>query len=488
MLSLLIFMPLAGVLVVALVPAAARRAIRLVTLGTTGLALGAALAVWASFRSGEPGFQLSEQVSWIPSLGISYHVGVDGVSLFLLVLNALLFLLGAAVLRPEMPRAKAFAMLLLLAEVGTSGVLLALDLVLFYFFWEAMLIPLYFLIGLWGETSRRVYAAFKFVLYTVLGSFAMLLAILALAFVSQAATHGPLTFDFVALVKAGVPADAQRWLFLGFLLAFAVKVPVFPLHAWLADAYTEATLPALLVLSGMVSKLGVYGLIRFNLTLFPETSRQAAVWLAALAVTGILYGAFMALAEPDLKRMVAFASLSHVNFIALGVFSLRPEGIQGAVIQMVNHGVIITALFCLVAFIQARAGTRLRPRLAGLARPMPVLAALFLIVALAALGLPGLNGFVGEFLIMLGAWALAVPLAAGAGLGVVLAAWYMLRMYQGAMQGTPSEAAWGPDLHPAEVAVLAPLLAVIVGIGVYPKPLPDAVAPSVEAILKGLGG
>ncbi len=488
MLNFLIFVPLAGALALALLPAGARGAIKLVAVATTGLALGAALAVWASFRTGEPGFQQAQQVAWIPSLGIGYHVGVDGLSLFLVVLNALLFLLGAAVLRPEMPRAKAFAILLLLAEVGTSGVLLALDLVLFYFFWEAMLIPLYFLIGLWGETPRRVYAAFKFVLYTVLGSFAMLLAILALAFVSQAATHQALTFDFVALAKAGVPADAQRWLFLGFLLAFAVKVPVFPLHAWLADAYTEAPLPVLLVLSGLVSKLGAYGLIRFNLTLFPATSRQVAVWLASLAVAGILYGAFMALAEPDLKRMVAFASLSHVNFIALGVFSLKPEGIEGAVIQMVNHGVIIAALFCIVAFIEVRAGTRLRVRLSGMARAMPVLAALFLIVALAALGLPGLNGFVGEFLIMLGAWALAVPLAVGAGLGVILAAWYMLRMYQGAMQEAPPGTARWPDLHPTEVAVLAPLLATIIGIGVYPKPLPDAVAPSLGAILKVLGG
>ncbi len=487
MLSVIIFLPALGALLLVLLPARAGRVIRWVALVTTAVVFSLTLVTWASFSAAQGGFQLEEQAAWIPTVGIGYHVGVDGLSLFLLLLNALLYLLGAAALRPGMPRVKAFTVLLLLAEVGTTGVLLALDLVLFYVFWEAMLVPLYFLIGFWGEGSRRVYAAFKFVLYTVLGSFFMLIAILALAFVSQPATH-QLTFDFVALARAGVPQEAQLLLFGGFLLAFAVKVPIFPLHAWLPDAYTEAPLPVLLVLAGLVSKLGAYGLIRFNLTLFPSAARQAALWVAALAVIGILYGALTALVQTDLKRMVAFASLSHVNFIALGIFSLRPAGIQGAVIQMVNHGVIIAALFMIVAFIEVRAGTRLRTQLAGMAGAMPILAALFLVVALATLGLPGLNGFVGEFLILLGAWDRAVPLAVGAGLGVVLAAWYMLRMYQGAMQELPSGSARWPDLRVSEVALLTPLVALIVAIGVYPKPLPDVVGPSLAALTRAVGG
>ncbi len=487
MLTAIIFLPVLGALLVARLPRSARRQIKAVAVATTAVVLALTLAAGVSFRTGEAGFQLVEQAAWVPSVGIGYHLGVDGVSLFLLVLNALLYLLGAAAMRTDVPRARAMVALLLLAEVGTAGVLLALDLILFYVFWEAMLIPLYFLLGIWGESARRVYAAFKFVLYTVLGSFFMLLAILALAFVSQSRTH-QLTFDFVALARGGVPAEAQLLLFAGFLVAFAVKVPLFPLHAWLPDAYTEAPLPVILVLAGLVSKLGAYGLIRFNLTLFPGAARDAALWLASLAVAGILYGAVTALVQTDLKRMVAYASLSHVNFIALGIFSLRPEGIEGAVIQMVNHGVIIAALFLIVAAIQARTGTRDRNQLAGMARSMPVLAALFLMVALAALGLPGLNGFVGEFLIMLGAWALAIPLAVGAGLGVVLAAWYMLRMYQGAMQGVPPGAPRWPDLRPSEVAPLVPLLGLIVAIGVFPKPIPDIVAPSVAALARAVGG
>jgi NADH-quinone oxidoreductase subunit M len=483
MLSVIIFLPALGALLVGVLP---RRAAKGVAVATTAVVLALTLVVAAGFTAGTPGFQRSEQFQWIAGAGISYHVGVDGVSLLLLVLNALLYLLAAVTMRADVERGRGFAAFLLLAQVGTTGVLLALDLILFYIFWEAMLIPLYFLIGLWGEGPRRVYAAFKFVLYTVVGSFAMLIAILAVAFVSQDGSK-PLTFDFVALAHAGVPPAAQGWLFLGFLVAFAVKVPIFPLHAWLADAYTEAPVPVLLVLAGLVSKLGAYGLIRFNLTLFPAAAKDAALWVATLAVIGILYGALMALAQTDLKRMVAFASLSHVNFIALGIFTLRPVGVQGAVIQMVNHGVIITALFLIVALIEARTGTRLRPQLAGMARDMPVLAGIFLVVALAALGLPGLNGFVGEFLIMLGAWSLAVPLAVGAGIGVVLAAWYMLRMYQGPMQGTVIGNRRWPDLAPREWVPLVPLLAVMLAIGVYPKPLPDLIGPSVAALAKALG-
>jgi len=380
---------------------------------------------------------------------------------------------------------------MLILEAATAGILLSLDLVLFYVFWEAMLVPLYFLIGVWGE-GRRVYAAFKFLIYTVIGSFAMLVAILAVAAISFSQT-GHLSFDWTVLVQhpaAGIwhlPAGLgtigiQQLLFIGFGLAFAIKMPIFPLHTWLPPAYTSAPVPVVIVFAGLVSKLGAYGFIRFNLGLFPDGTRQWAPLMAVLATIGILYGAFMALSQTDLKRLVAYASMSHLGFIGLGIFSQNVLGIEGALIQMINHGVIISALFLIVGMIERRTGTRDRTQLRGLARSAPAFAALFLVASLAALGLPGLNGFVGEFLIVLGAWSRFLPLAVAAGVGIVLAAWYVLRMYQGAFQETPVQPAQFGEIRALDIGLLSPLLALMVVVGVSPGFFPAAVEATVKAL------
>ncbi|MEO6797350.1 MAG: NADH-quinone oxidoreductase subunit M [Candidatus Dormibacter sp.] len=490
-LTLVLVLPLAGALMIALVPAVARRTVKQLGILTSVATLLLVLAIIGGFQHGVGNlrFQFEEIRQWIPGVGISYHLGIDGVSLFLLGLNALLFLLATAVTDPETPRFKEFMLLLLVLEAATAGVLLALDLILFYVFWEAMLVPLYFLIGAWGE-GQRVYAAFKFLIYTVVGSFAMLVAILAVAAISFAQT-GQLTFDWVTLVQhpasgtahlLGLSLSVQQLLFVGFALAFAIKMPLFPLHTWLPPAYVSAPVPVLIVFAGLVPKLGAYGFIRFNLALFPDAAHSLAPFFALLATIGILYGAFMALSQTDLKRLVAYASMSHLGFIGLGIFTGNLLGIEGALVQMVNHGVIIAALFLIVAMIERRSGTRDRAQLRGLATGTPVFAALFLLVSLAALGLPGLNGFVGEFLIMLGAWAAFTPLAVAAGIGVILAAWYVLRMYQGSFQGVPVEPAGFGELRRSDVGALAPLLALMVVIGVSPAFFPAAVEATVKAL------
>ena len=455
--------------------------------------LALVLAIIGGFQQGvgDLHLQFQEARPWIPALGISYHLGIDGLSLFLLGLNALLFLIAISVTDPHTPRLKQFILLLLLLEAATAGILLSLDLVLFYVFWEAMLVPLYLLIGAWGE-GRRVYAAFKFLIYTVIGSFAMLIAILAVAAINFSQT-GQLSFDWTVLVQhpatgvwhlplqlgtVGIP----QLLFLGFGLAFAIKMPIFPLHTWLPPAYTSSPIPVVIVFAGLVSKLGAYGFLRFNLSLFPDAAHSLGGPLAVLATIGILYGALMALLQTDLKRLVAYASMSHLGFIGLGIFAGNLLGIEGALVQMVNHGVIIAALFLIVAMIERRTGTRDRAQLRGLGARAPLFAALFLVISLAALGLPGLNGFVGEFLIMLGAWTAFVPLAVAAGIGVILAAWYVLRFYQGSFQEAPPQPAGFIEMRVADVGVLAPLLALMIVIGVSPAFFPAAVEATVKAL------
>lgn len=492
-LTLTIVIPLAGALLVALTPSVARRTVKQLGILSALITLALVIAIIGGFQQGVGNlrFQYEEVLKWIPSAGISYHLGVDGVSLFLLGLNGLLFTIAIAVIDPITPRLKQFVFLFLVLEAATAGILLSLDLILFYVFWEAMLVPLYFMIGVWGE-GRRVYAAFKFLIYTVIGSFTMLVAILAVAAINFNQT-GQLTFDWTVLVQH--PASGtwvvpfglgtvgiQQLLFLGFALAFAVKMPLFPLHTWLPDAYTAAPIPVMVVFAGLVSKLGAYGFLRFNAALFPDASHTFGGFLAVLATIGILYGAFMALVQTDLKRLVAYASMSHLGFIGLGIFTGTLLGIQGSLVQMINHGVIIAALFLIVGMIERRAGTRDRARLRGLAAVAPVFAALFLIVSLAALGLPGLNGFVGEFLIMLGAWSSFLPLAVAAGVGVILAAWYVLRFYQGAFQDTPVEPVGFGELRAVDTGALLPLLALMVLIGIAPAFFPAAIEASVKAL------
>lgn len=482
-LTLVTFFPLVGVAVLLGMRPAQRSAIRWVALGTTLITLG--LAVWAlaQFNAADPGLQLTVQAPWftVGGLAVAYHLGVDGISLLLVLLTAFLMPIAlASTWSAVEDRVREFMILFLLLEVGMLGVFVALDLVLFYIFWEFTLLPMLFLIGIWGG-EHKVSAAVKFFLYTFAGSVLMLVAILWLGI-----TYG--TASVPALMARGVPAAAQTLPFLAFALAFAIKVPVWPLHSWLPEAHVEAPTAGSVILAGVLLKLGTYGFIRFNLGLFPEAAVRFAPVFGALAVIGILYGAVVAYTQSDAKKLVAYSSVSHLGFVMLGLFALNPLGLQGAVLQMVNHGLTTGALFLLVGFIYERRHTRQLAQFGGLWKVMPLYAALSLVVFFASAGLPGLNGFVGEFTILLGAWGAPAyghwGFAAAAALGVVLAAVYMLWLFQKMFQGevTQAENLGLADLTPREIALLAPLVVMIVWIGVAPQPFLDLMAPAVEQL------
>jgi NADH-quinone oxidoreductase subunit M len=432
---------------------------------------------------------------WAPDAGLGLRLGADGVSASLLSLNGLvgtLAILATRVDRVDRPRL--FIALLLLAETGAAGVLLAQDLVLFYVFWEAVLVPFFVLITLYGE-GRRQYAALKLLIYTGAASLAMLLAILVV-YTSRGA--GTETFALDSLARATVSNQplllglgGADLAFIGFALAFAVKTPLFPFHGWLADAYTSAPTPVVMLLAGVVSKLGPYGFYRVAIPLLPASAHRFSPALMALAAAGIVYGALLALRQDDAKRMVAYLSLSHMCFITLGVVGLTSAGIAGALLQMVNHGILIAAVFFIVGHIEERLGTRSRAAISGLARRAPALTAVFLVVALALLGLPGLNGFVGEYLIMLGTYARSWPLLLLAAVGMVLAAWYTLRFFQGVMTGPPGHDDEGQaaavELSSEDLWVLVPLAGLAVLIGVYPAPLVAAISAGVGTLAAALG-
>ena len=440
-----------------------------------------------AFDPGGHGYQFAEQVPWIPQIKVDYYLGVDSVSIWLVVLNALIGLiavLAAPVLRDTRPGR--FLGLLLVMEGGMAGVFLSVDLLLFYFFWEAMLIPAYFLLWMWGEGLRPLLASLKFVLYTLAGSLLMLVGI-----IGEFVFTGAGSFNLPDLAKHQASSDIQFGLFFLFAIAFAIKVPVFPFHGWLRDAYLASPTPFLLLFAGVMGKTGAYAMLRILIPLFHEPT----LWwnwntvMPVLAVLGIVWGALMALAQTDMKALVAYSSISHMGFIVLGIFSFNAQGQQGAVVQMVNHGLIVPALFLLVAWIQDRTGSRDRRALFGLAPRMPVLAGVFLVVTLAALGLPGLNSFVGEFLILLGAWSFSPPLTVAACIGLLLAPIYMLRLFQGAMYAPtgPEELAHGhsgersdhhlerppgtggEDLRGSQLALLSPLVALMFILGLDPN-------------------
>lgn len=440
------------------------------------------VAVLVLFKQRHAGFQLEEQASWISDLGISWHVGVDGISLFLVVLTGLLFPLAMLGADPHHD-AKPFYAWLLLLEAGCMGVFLALDLFLFFVMFEIVLVPMYFLINGWGYENRR-YAAMKFFLYTMFGSAFMLVGVVATAFLHARGGHA-LTFDLVAIAKdPSIPTVTARWLFLSFGIAFAVKVPLFPVHTWLPDAHTEAPTAGSVILAGVMLKLGTYGFLRFGLYLFPEASVYFAPLLVTLGVIGILYGAVCATMQRDLKRLVAYSSVAHLGFIALGTFALTTQGLQGSVLQMVNHGISTGALFLLVGWIYERRHTREIAKLKGLQKSAPVFAGVFTVVMMSSIGLPGLNGFVGEFLILLGSFITRRWWAVVAATGVILAALYLLWAYQRVFHGTPDadNATFG-ELRWTEGLVMAPLLLLIVGLGVFPKPVLDRIEPSVKTLV-----
>jgi NADH-quinone oxidoreductase subunit M len=490
-LSAIIFVPLGGAVIAAFLPRQAAWAwAGIVALAELALTIVAGL----QFDRGAGGFQFAEHQPWIPGLGLDYRLGMDGISLFLVLLTALLGVvtIAASAQQARDPRRSGtyFALMLLLVA-GIQGVFLATNVFLFYVFWEIMLVPAYLLIGTFGG-PRRAYAAIKFVIYTAIGSLLMLAGVIGLG-AAASASVGRYTLDLPALL-GHVPADAQGVLFLAFFAAFAVKAPLFPFHAWLPDAYTEAPVPVTVLLAGAMSKTGAYGFIRFCLPLFPHATAQAAPILSILAVIGILYCAVLAWVQTDFKRLLAYSSISHMGVILLGVFALNAQGLDGAVLQMVNHGITTGALFLIAGLIAARTGTRDIRALGGLAARLPILAVVFGIAALSSLGLPGLNSFAGEFLALLGAFRTNIVLGVLGTLVVVPAAWYLLRFFQGVMEGPPPAKVAAPadasaetlprppvarDLGVGDLAILVPLLALMVLIGVFPAPLPDRIEPAV---------
>jgi NADH-quinone oxidoreductase subunit M len=473
LLSILIFLPLFGA-VVTLFLGSNRTAIKVWALVITLADLALACVLWGFFNYGRGTMQFVDRFAWIEAVGVSYYVGIDGISLWLLLLTA--FLNPVAVLvswkfldgRPEAD-ARPYVFFLLAMETGVLGVFAALDLILFYIFWEAMLVPAYFLIGRWGG-ERRVYATLKFFLYTMAGSALMLVAIIVLAMVHYKDT-GVLTFNLVVLYRQPLTWLAQLWLFLAFALAFAVKAPIWPLHTWLPDAYVESPTPVTILLAGVLSKMGVYGLIRFCLPLFPSAVEAARPWIWLLAIIGILYGSLVALAQKDMKRLVAYSSLAHMGLIVAGVLAANHQGVQGALVQSVSHGLTVTALFFFVALLEARRGTRLVSDFGGLWKSIPLLGTILLTIILASIGLPGLSGFPGEFAMLVGLFRESSAAAVFATLGIVLGAWYMLSLFRTAFAGPleRSENRTLPDLRRREALILLPLVILMFVFGILPN-------------------
>jgi NADH-quinone oxidoreductase subunit M len=488
LLTLSWILPLLGGLALLLVGTADGRKdglVRWTALGISLVTFAVTLAIWAGFDATSADFQFVERVPWIPAFGISYHLGIDGISLLLVVLTGVLTPIALLSSWGSVKKkVKEFSVFLLLLEAAMIGVFVSLDLFLFYVFWDAMLIPMYFLIGVWGY-DRRIYAAIKFMLYTMAGSVLMLVAILSLAWMHQQA-NGVYSFDLLSLYGLEILPQAQFWLFLAFTLAFAIKVPLFPFHTWLPDAHVQAPTAGSVILAGVLLKMGTYGLVRFAFPLFPDAAVTFAPWLATLAVIGIIYGALVAMVQPDMKKLVAYSSVSHLGFVVLGICAMNVQGVQGAVYQMLAHGVSTGGLFLIVGMLSDRRHTRLISEFGGLKHVMPKLTAAFLIITLASIGLPGLNGFVGEFLIMLGAFQWDPRFVVGAGLGVILSAVYMLWMFQRVYYGevTNEKNKDLPDLQPREWAGIAPLCALAIIMGVFPTFFLRPMEPAVERMVQ----
>ncbi len=492
-LTVITFLPLAGALLIAFLPSTYARPV----------ALGAALLTWIvslllviGFSASRGGlFQFTEEVSWIPVFGIEYKLGVDGLSLLLVVLTTTLSWISIlASFKPIQTRIKEYMISFLILEVGMIGVFLALDTFLFYIFWEIVLVPMYLIIGIWGG-ANRIYATLKFVLYTLVGSLLMLVAILATAFAYQAANGGNWSgaFDYEVLRAfaangGGFDPTLQLLAFGAFFLAFAIKVPMFPFHTWLPDAHVEAPTAGSVILAGVLLKLGGYGFIRYGLSLYPDAAQTFAPAIIVLSVIAIIYGAIVALVQPDLKKLVAYSSVSHMGFVTLGIFIFQPQGMDGAILQMVNHGLITGGLFLLVGVIYERTHDRTIAKLGGLAARMPIYIAIFGFFVFASAGLPGLSGFVGEFLTLVGAFSFNPLTAATAAFVMILGAAYLLWMFQRLATGEVSVFLTGlgshlTDISPVEILTLTPLMALVVAFGLFPGILLDIINGSVDRAL-----
>jgi NADH-quinone oxidoreductase subunit M len=490
MLSLIVFLPLAGALLVLLAGGSGDRhdrapLVRNLALLVSLVTFAATLLLWWRFDPASADYQFVEQHAWIPAFGIQYFIGIDGISLFLVVLTG--FLTPLALLSSwegVHKNVKSFSFFVLALETAMLGVFVSIDLFLFYIFWDAVLIPMYFLIGIWGY-ERRIYAAVKFILYTMAASVLMLIAIIGLAWAHAAATGTP-SFSLIDLYSVDLPRRTEFWFFLAFAVAFSVKVPLFPFHTWLPDAHVEAPTAGSVILAGVMLKMGTYGLLRFAFPLFPTAALFFAPWLALLAVIGIIYGALVAMVQPDMKKLVAYSSVSHLGFVVLGLAAMNMNGVQGSVYQMLNHGVSTGGLFMIVGMLSDRRHTRMISEFGGLKAVMPRLVTAFLLITLSSIALPGMNGFIGEFLILMGAFRWDHVLAAFATSGVILSAVYMLWMFQRVNYGplTNQKNASLPDLTVREWALIIPTVAMAILMGVAPNIFLNPMKPSIDRILE----
>jgi NADH-quinone oxidoreductase subunit M len=483
-LSLILFLPLAGALVLLFVPKQNEDAIRWIANIVAFAGFVVSIPLWFQYNPQNPEFQFIERMPWIPSVGAEYFLGVDGFSVLLILLTTLMgFIAILSSWTAITERVKEYYIFLLVLQTGMLGAFMSLDFLLFFLFWEVMLVPMYFLIGIWGS-ANRLYSAIKFFLYTLVGSVVMLLGILALYFYNHQVT-GVYSFDVTAFHKLNIPADLQWWVFIAFFLGFAIKVPMFPFHTWLPDAHTDAPTAGSVILAAVLLKMGTYGFIRFSLPILPDATRTFTPLVAFLCIVGIVYGALVALAQKDWKRLVAYSSVSHMAMVMLGMFALNPVGITGSIVQQLNHGISTGALFLLVGVVYERRHTREISEYGGLSKVMPIYAAVFLFMTMSSIGLPTLNGFIGEFLILQGAFLHSIMWAAFAASGVVLGAAYMLYLYQRTMFGkveNPKNEKL-PDLSLREFATFAPLIVLAVWIGLYPKPFLDRLQTSVQHVV-----
>ncbi len=494
MLSLIVFLPLVGAVLALLAGGRGDRPdreplVRNIALVTSLVVFAATLVLWWRFDPASAEYQFVEQRAWIPAFGIQYYIGVDGISLLLLVLTG--FLTPLALLsswESVHKNVKAFSFFVLALECAMLGVFVSIDLFLFYVFWDAMLIPMYFLIGIWGY-ERRIYAAIKFILYTMAGSVLMLLAIIGLAWAHAEAVGTP-SFNLLELQELTLSRQTESWFFLAFTLAFAIKVPLFPFHTWLPDAHVEAPTAGSVILAGVLLKMGTYGLLRFSFPLFPDAALAFAPVLALLAVIGIIYGALVAMVQPDMKKLVAYSSVSHLGFVVLGLCAMNLQGVQGSIYQMLAHGVSTGGLFIIVGMLSDRRHTRLISEYGGIKAVAPRLVAAFLLITLASIALPGMNGFVGEFLILIGGFKWSPTFASVAAVGVILSAVYMLWMFQRVNYGelTNEKNRSMRDLTPREWVILVPTIGMAILMGVFPGIFLRPMEPAVNKVIERVTG